>query len=561
MLKKVEIHNFAIIESAIFEPGKHFTVISGETGAGKSLLIDALGSLTGRRAKKEFVRKGASFARVEALFYFDEEDFIPLIIREHLEEGSLILSREIYADGGSQARINGRLSSISLLREVSQNLIGLHAQNEQLSLFEPSEQRNLLDKFAGEKLTSLLDDWHKLLKDRKTMLEKIRVYGLSPEERDRRIDLLEYQLAEISKADLKVDEEQKLLTRNKLLSAVARIKKDLFEGLEILSNNEEQNALYFVNSAIQKLDFSSEYSKNIAQIQNELQTLSYELDQIIKDLHSTFEQLDVEPNEIEMINLRLDLINKLKIKYGDSIEEILSFYQKSKAELQDLIKGEEFFKQYQQKLNKNEQALNELAVKIHKLRLKSGEKLAKEITEALSQLAMPDARFSVKVELIEINNKGYYGKYGRDQIEFQIQPNPGEPLMPLRKIASGGEVSRILLAIKSIFGKNDQLSVLIFDEIDTGISGKTANQVAMMLKKLAFNKQVLCVSHMAQITAAADTHYLIQKYVEDNRTKTNLKLLNQEQRKNEIARLLSGKEQDQNSLSLAAQLLENHNLN
>ncbi|NLJ95051.1 MAG: DNA repair protein RecN [Clostridiaceae bacterium] len=561
MLKKVEIQNFAIIESAVFEPGEHFTVISGETGAGKSLLIDALGILIGKRANKEYVREGATFARVEALFEFENQSSLSPLINSYVEENRLILSRDIYSEGGSQVRINGRLSSVSLLREISQELIGLHAQNEQLNLFEQEEQRVLLDKYSGSEIENLLDDWQDLLRERKRVLEKIRSYGVSPEEREYRLELLKYQINEIEEAELTIGEEQDLLERNKLLSAVSRIKKDLFECLQILSQNEKYNVLDNLNQATQTLDFSSTHSKNIADLQAKLRSFSYELYDVSQELQDIFQHLDDSPSEIEQINARLDLFSRLKLKYGDTIEDVIDYHKQATIELQELIDSENSFEKHQEKLLENEQELNKVSNNIHSLRKKSGKKLAKEITQALHQLAMPDVRFSVSVTPIEKNNKGFYGKYGRDKIDFLIQPNPGEPLMPLRKIASGGEVSRILLAIKSIFGENDKLSVLIFDEIDAGISGKTANQVAKMLRNLASNKQVLCVSHMPQVTAAADNHYLIEKYVEKERTKTSLKLLNKADRTTEIARLLSGKEQDENSLILAKQLLQSFDSN
>ncbi|HZJ68450.1 MAG TPA: DNA repair protein RecN [Candidatus Eisenbacteria bacterium] len=555
MLKKVEIQNFALIESATFTPGKHFTVISGETGAGKSLLIDALGSLTGKRARREVVRSGCEFARIEAIFSFVELENKSDILQEFCEENELILSREIYADGGSQARINGRLVNLSLLRNLSKSIIGLHAQHEQQAIFSLNEQRNLLDKYAGKKLSLLMKDWQKLLSKRKTLLDKIKEYGLNPSERERQLDLLNYQIAEIREADLKFDEDEKLLERNKVLSALSRMKEDLIYSRELLSADSEEGASSLIAKTVSLLDYSAKHSKKIKEHQNSLKQLAFETSQIAINLENSFRHLEAEPNEIEQINRRLDIIDKMKIKYGNSIEEILEFLSKAERRLQTLKQSEELFEKYRKDILQNEKDMEKIADDMHTIRVETGLVLSENICQALSKLEMPDVKFSVDVEKIDKNNKGYYSKFGRDKIEFLIQPNPGEPLMPLNQIASGGEVSRILLAIKSIFGISDDLSLLIFDEIDSGVSGKTAISVAEMLRDLASDKQVLCVSHMAQVAAAADTHYLIDKQIVKDRTQTRLSILEDKARIREISRLVSGNQEDSMSLELAEKML------
>ncbi len=558
MLNRVEIQNFALIEQAIFEPGKHFTVISGETGAGKSLLIDALGSLTGKRSRKEVVRKGADFARIEAIFTFSETDYIPIEIEEYIEDHQLILNREILSDGGSRARLNGRLISISLLREIADKLIGLHAQNEQLSIFDTNEQTHLLDKFAGKSLQTELGIWRNLLSERKQLVENIKKYGLTPAERTRQLELLRYQIEEIESADLHLDEEDKLLEKNKILSSLHRIQEDLIATISYLSNDSENGAAHLIALAAQRLEYAAKQSKNVNHILNQLKELAHLISSINIELKDFYEDIHADANEVETVQNRLEQINKLKFKYGDSIAEILEFYQSQRIELKNLVDGEKNFQLYREQLLSNENRMKDIADNITKLRRDAGLKIADEITRALQQLEMPNVRFEVQVNQISKSEKGYYGKYGRDIVEFYIQANKGEELLPLRKIASGGEVSRILLAIKSILGKIDQLSVLIFDEIDAGISGQTAIKVAEMLQQLSQNKQVLCVSHMAQLAVVADCHYFISKEEQQDRTMTKLQRLDYQSRKHEVARLLSGNHSDTKSLMLAEQMLQEY---
>lgn len=557
MLKKVEIKNFALIESALFEPGEHLTVISGETGAGKSLLIDALGSLTGKRANREVVRTGFDYARVEAVFILTPELQKQNLTRfqEMTDDEQLILSREIYADGGSQARINGRLVNNALLREVSEHLIGLHAQHEQQQIFDLKEQRNLLDNYIGDSITDLLNQWQTLLKSRKIMAEQLREYGLNPAERARQLELLQYQITEITDADLKIDEDRKLLERNKILATLSRMKQDLGQARNILSADSEHGAASLIAQTASMLDYSSHFHEKIGQYQERLKQLATEVSELAINLTDVYLELEAEPNEIETINQRLDQIDKLKIKYGDTIEEILQYLSDAEKRLNILKKSEKLFAQCRADLLINEQKMSELAEKIHRLRIEAGKELSEKISLALAKLAMPNVKFSVEVKLLEKSEKGYYGLFGRDQVEFFIQPNIGEPLLPLNKIASGGEVSRILLAIKSILGENEDLAVLIFDEIDSGVSGNTAISVAQMLREIAANKQVLCVSHMAQVAAASDTHYLIEKSIRNQRTSTQLKKLDLSEKISEVARLLSGNPDDQSAVNLAQEMV------
>lgn len=556
MLKRVEIQNFALIETAIFEPGQHLTVISGETGAGKSLLIDALGSLTGKMAKREVVRSGADFARVEAVFEDASGSFANRGLAQYFEDDQLILSREIRAGGGSQARLNGRLISIGLLKEISSQLIGLHAQNEQLTIFDEHEQRALLDRYAGEKMENLLREWQVALKVRRKLAEKIQKYGLSPTQRSEQVNLLTYQIEEISLADLKIDEDAVLLERSKILGSLQRMREELGEAGEILAADSEYSVSALLARAVSLLEFSSQKSQTAKNLQIELKEIAYNLSQLHVNLKDLLDELKTGPGELEAVNERLDLIGKLKLKYGDRIEDILDFQAESVEKLKALAQNEDLFNECRKKLVQNTEQLQEIADKMHRIRQEAGLKLSHEIELALQELSMPSCRFAVKVNQIPLNAKGFYGKFGRDQIEFLIETNPGEGLLPLKKIASGGEVSRILLAIKSIFGRAENIPILIFDEIDAGVSGKTAIRLAEMLHHLADEKQVLCVSHMAQIVATADSQFLLEKKLVQGRTRTQLTKLDRPARLRELARLLSGNPDDQSSLLLANEMLE-----
>lgn len=558
MLKRVEIQNFALIEAAIFEPGRHFTVISGETGAGKSLLIDALGSLTGKLARREVVRAGSNFARVEAVFELGGEDFPDEDLHRYFESGQLILSREIQASGGSQARLNGRLISAGLLKEIASKLMGLHAQNEQLAIFDETEQRALLDRFAGPKMIDLLLEWQKNLSYRRKLLEQLKDYGLSPQQRAEEVSLLTYQIDEISQADLKREEDSSLLEKSKILGSLQRMQEELGQGRSILAADSEYSVASLLAKAISLFDFSSQKSETAQKLQIELKDLAYKLSQVNMDLKDLLEELAAGPGDLEEVNQRLDLISRLKIKYGTSIEEVLDFQTRAFQKLEALAKSEELFNECRQELVRNTAIMGDLASKMHQVRQEAGENLSKEIEIALKDLSMANCLFAVEVKQIPSKGKGFYGKYGRDRIEFLIQTNPGEGLLPLKKIASGGEVSRILLAIKSIFGRAENIPLLIFDEIDAGVSGKTAIRLAQMLHRLADDKQVLCVSHTPQIAAAADRQYLLEKQFDQGRTMTCLTMLDRPARARELARLLSGKADDQSSLLLANEMLNQY---
>ena len=344
-----------MIETAIFEPGKHLTVISGETGAGKSLLIDALGSLTGKRSNREVVRTGSDFARVEAVFEISPQLMELELFHEITEDNLLFLSREIFADGGSQARINGRLANISMLKEVSEYLIGLHAQHEQQAIFDVNEQRALLDRYIGKEMSDLLKQWQSLLQNRKRLVQQLREYGLNPAERSRQLDLIKYQIEEIKEADLKIGEDEQLLKRNRALATLTRMKQDLTKSRETLSADTAHGAASLLAQAAGDLEYSSRYSEKIKQYQADLKQMAGEISELAINLSDVYNELKAEPNEVELINQRLDLIDKLKIKYGDSIEQILDYLNQAELRLNKLLEGEELFATYREELLANEE--------------------------------------------------------------------------------------------------------------------------------------------------------------------------------------------------------------
>ncbi len=557
MLIRMDITNFALIDNAVFEPRKGFTIITGETGAGKSLLIDALDCLRGSRAGKDTVRTGCRKAVIEALF----DGVSGLVEDRELEEygiapeadDTMIITREITSDGKSAARINGKMVPLSVLKEFGSRLVDIHGQNDQQAIFQPAMHIELLDRFGGAAVTDKVAEYATALQEYRSCIEEIRKLGIDPAARKRRAELLSYQISELEEAGFRKGEEEELLQQKKLLSSGERLREGLSECCALLKSEEE-------GSVPMQLAAAEALLESVVKLEPALKETLDQLSQAISAIEGTGDVLEayldragLPQASLSDIESRLDQLFRFKVKYGSTIPEMLLFLENARAEADDLKGSEKRLEQLHRDRLVLEKVLMEKADAVHNARKTAARDLSRSIIAELSDLGMDGAVFSVAFS--QRPRDRFFTRNGYDDVAFMMSANPGEPEKPLAKIASGGEASRIMLAIKTILASADSTPTLIFDEIDAGISGRTATIVAQKLRRLSETHQVFCVTHMAQISAAADRHYIIEKETLDERTHTMIRSLEKKEREEEVARLLSGDRYDKTSLDLAARLI------
>ena len=495
MITNLHIKNIGIIDDLEINLNKGMNVLTGETGAGKTLIIDSLGVICGGRFSKEMIRKGESHSYVEICMY-EPQDINSV-------DGNIIVTREIYSNGRNTCKINGRLVTVSELKDFMSKYIEIHGQNQNQQLFDSSTHIKYLDNFIGEELLPLKSEYSsKFIRYNEVKREIRNNYG-DEKEKQRKLDLLKYQLNEIQEAKLKKDEEEKLEEKRK-----------------IMLNSEK----------IEEID--SKYSSTIESLRN----IYYEMEEISRDIETYCEDVDFDEQQREEVETRLDIIYDLKRKYGNNIEEILEYGKEVADEINKIENAEEINAKLRKEKAELETELNVIAMKISEIRKKYATELNQRINKELLELEMKNATINVKVEY----KANEYFENGKDSVQIYIRTNIGENESELVKIASGGEMSRIMLAIKKVIAEADEVPVMIFDEIDTGISGKAANAVADKMKSISKNHQVLCISHLAAIAASANYNYFISKKVENERTATKVKLLNEEEVLCEIARISSG---------------------
>lgn len=562
MLQSLSIRDFALIRELRIHFHKGLSVISGETGSGKSILLEAIGQISGQRANREMVREGADVCLIEAVFS-DIIGLLPPSLREslalsadELDENQLILSREIDRDGRSTARINGRQTSVSLLRECARCFVAVHAQNEQITLFENDTQQRLLDRYCGDRLLPFLQRWRKLRENRLAGARKLKQLGLNTKERAARLDLLRFQIREIEEAAFQPGEAEKLKERNSVLSSGERIGRDLYSALAMLSPESENSAISILQKAASELNYASRHSREYEALKNQIIQNTEDLSSVCRRLLDFARSLEGEAGEAERVRDRLELWHKLSRKYGEDEASLYEFLEAAKSEERLLVNSEEEFRQIRQRLLEEEKEAAGLASEIHAVRKRASAELSRAIGAQLQNLSMPHVRFDIQVNELPPGSQGYWGENGRDQVAFYFSPNVGEKLLPLEKIASGGEASRVLLAMKSIFADLDEIPVLIFDEIDSGIGGEAAAKAARVMADLALGRQVLSVTHSAQISAHADNHYLVYKERVGSRTESNIKLLDHDERVTELARMLAGDSESNEAKELALALLQ-----
>ena len=528
MISTLHIKNIGIIEDLNIDLNKGLNVLTGETGAGKTLIIDSLKIISGGRFSKDMMRRGASNSYVELCMYVPES--------EKAEDGNIIVSREITSSGKNMCKINGRMVTVNELKEFMRDFIEIHGQNDNQNLLDNKKHLNYLDSYSGEIILSLKESYKNYYNEYKDIVKELKENFGDEKEKQRRIDLLQYQIKEIEEADLKINEEEELESQRKIIMNSEKIS----ENLNTANNLIEENGIDNISLAIRALEKIESLDSKYEKATNDLKNVYYELQEVSRDISLYKEDTYFDEEERNQVEERLDLIHQLKRKYGNTIGEILQYKDEIKKELDKIENLEEYNMKLRKKKEELEKELNTLAKKIHEIRIASSNKLMYDIDEELKDLEMKNAKINIKVDYVE----NEFFKDGKDIVKFYITTNIGEDEKELAKIASGGEMSRIMLAIKKVLAEFDNTPVLVFDEIDTGISGNAANSVAKKLKSIANKHQVLCISHLPNIAAIADYNYFISKNVLENRTCTQIKLLQEREVLEEIARISSGEVND-----------------
>ena len=547
MLSLLHIENIAVIEQAdiSFDPG--FNVLTGETGAGKSIVIDAISAILGKRAYRDMIRTGTNKASVRAVFtnvpnfpWFGENGV------EYDEE--TVIQRDIFMDGKNVCRVNGSLVTVSILQKLGLELINIHGQHDSATLFDEENHLRFLDAFADNE--PLLQDYREKFSAVSTLRREIDRMTMDEGEKLRRMETLKYQVEEIEKADLKAGEDEELEQRRKLLQNSEKLSQGLEEAAEsLLGGDDSDGAAALLAQAAYALSRIARYSDDYTAFQERLTDLKYQVQDIADEVRDALEELSYSADELEQIESRLDIIHRLRRKYGSTCQEILEYLENARKELDEIEFADDRVEQLKKKLSAKEKAAWEAAMLLRKDRQEKGKLLAEKILSELRQLDMPRVQFQCRFRETEL------GADGADFVAFYLSANAGEDLKPLSKVASGGELARIMLSMKNVLAEKDAVDTLIFDEVDTGVSGRAAQRIAEKLRALAKHKQVLCVTHLPQLAALADTHMLIAKSERDGRTFTTVTPLDREGRKQELARIIGGTNITEITLKSAEEML------
>lgn len=524
MISSLHIKNIGIIEDLSVDLNNGLNVLTGETGAGKTLIIDSLQIISGGRFSKEMIRKGETNSFVELCMYNPES--------EYAVDGNIIVSREININGKNMCKINGRMVTVNELKEFMMNFIEIHGQNDNQTILDTKSHIKYLDGFIFNELRDKKEEYAKLYDRYIEIKNELKMNYGDDKERQRKLDLLKYQMDEIEEANLKIHEEEELEEKRKIFLNSEKISENLTEADTLLSENTI-DSLSMVIRALEKIEnIDKKYEKASTNLKN----FYYELQELARDISNYKEDMYFDEEERNYVEERLDLIYSLKRKYGNNISEMLKYKEEIKEEINHIENLDIYNQKLKNELNIVKEKLKELGRKISNIRKKGADKLSANINNELEDLEMKNAKINVKVQYME---EEFY-KNGKDIVKFYITTNLGEDEKELSKIASGGEMSRTMLAIKKVLADTDNMPILIFDEIDTGISGKAANSVANKLKAISKKHQVICISHLPNIAANADYNYFISKDVNGDRTKTKIKQLEEEEIIKEIARISSG---------------------
>ncbi|MCU9594100.1 DNA repair protein RecN [Caldibacillus thermolactis] len=538
MLAELAIKNIAIIESVTVSFQKGFTVLTGETGAGKSIIIDSIHLLVGGRGSSDFVRHGADKAEIEGLFLIEDDH--PAIAKcsefgIEIEEGMLLLKRDIYPSGKSVCRVNGKLVTITILREIGRTLVDIHGQHDNQEMLDEKSHLRLLDEFGGKEIYPALNEYQSIYREYVKIKKDLASLNENEQMMAQRLDLLKFQLNEITNAQLKIGEDEQLLTEKKKLTNFEKLFSSLNTTYEALQG--EQKGLDWVGLALSNLDEAQTIDEELKEIYNIVSNSYYQLEDIVHTLRDKLDELEYDPNRLNEIENRLNIIHQMKRKYGDSIEAILEYCAKIDDEIEMITNRESHIETLNKKLVSIEKDLLVEANHLTSLRKNAAEKLTEAIHKQLKDLYMDKTVFEVK--FFEQDNIEFQPD-GIDKIEFYMSTNPGEPLKPLAKIASGGELSRIMLALKTIFSQHQGVTSIIFDEVDTGVSGRVAQAIGEKIYRISVNSQVLSITHLPQVAALSDHHFFIRKEIKEHRTITSIQQLSERERIEEIARMISG---------------------
>lgn len=556
MLAELSIRNFAIIEAVTVSFERGLTVLTGETGAGKSIIIDAIGLLVGGRGSAEFVRYGTKKAEIEGLFHIDENHPSKQKLEDvgiEVLDDMVVLRRDISSTGKSICRVNGKLVTLGILREIGQTLIDIHGQHEHQDLMQPDKYLTLLDNFGERSIKPALVEYQGIYQRFKKLKEQLKNFTENEQQMAHRLDLIQYQLEEISKAELTPNEDEELMEEKLRLGNFEKLYAALQDVYHSLQGDNK--GLDWLGLAMAQLESVTDLDDELKGYHEEVANQYYLLEETVGKINSYRDQLEFDPTRLDFVEERLNEIQGLKRKYGESVEAILEYAASIEDEVDKLVHREDRVEELESNLAGITADLKVEADNLTKLRRKVAKQLVESIHEELQDLYMEKTEFAIHFNKVS-QSKGAYHKSGQDDIDFMIATNPGEPLKQLSKTASGGELSRIMLALKSIFSKHQGITSIIFDEVDTGVSGRVAQAMAEKIQRLSSGSQVLVITHLPQVAAMADHHLYISK--EENgegRTKTSVGKLSPDEQIEELGRMISGAEMTELTKKHARELL------
>ncbi len=550
MLLQLNIKNFALIRELCVEFDSGFNILSGETGAGKSILIDTIDYVLGGKFSKDLIRYGESKTFVEAIFSIDNRELTNILKELDIDDEILIISRETTLSGKSIIKINGKSVVLSYLKRVREKLLDIHGQHQNQNLLNKSYHILYLDDYIGEEIYNHLEEYDNLRKEQNLIIEKIKELNGNTD-RDKLLDYIKFQIDDIEKANLKINEEEDLKEEFNLLSNAEKISLALSKSYSILDSSMEGiSVIEGISKVVNELSSVEKHFEKIKDKREKVEDSLYILEEIAREIRDISSEIYYDEFELEKINSRIYEISLYKKKYGESVEDILNYLKNLKTQYEELVNSEEIIKELTSKKEKIEEEMNAICDKMHSIRIKYSENLEREIKDELNYVGMEKAEIKIQIEKSNIFNSR-----GTDDVTFLISTNPGEPLKVLEKVVSGGELSRIMLAMKCVFVDKDQIPTLIFDEIDTGISGTIAKRVGEKMYEVSVKHQVLCITHLPQIAALSDCHYFVSKKVENGKTFTEIRTLDKDEKIEEIAKMTSGDEVSDVTLENATEMV------